>query len=572
MAEKKYVIDNAELMAEWDWEKNTEFDPNQLTHGSHKKVWWVCQKCHHSWMDTIAHRNEGRTCPSCNKKNFASKYRKTVISRTDSLAEKHPEIASQWHPTKNGKEGPYHFTPTSGKKVWWQCEKGHEWQAVIDARVRYNTGCPICSGRVALKGVNDLATTHPQIAAEWHPTKNGELKPENFKIGSDKIVWWKCHKGHEWRTNIYHRQETGCPECLKERFTSFPEQAIFYYLKRAFNDVYNRYMLDERIELDIYIPEYRIAIEYDGAKFHNTIDSLERDKRKYDYLRRHDIYLIRIKESKKEPFLKDVADICLGYEDNKNNRNLPKILNDLQDLLSKRLNIEMDWNIDLSRDRQQIYMQYLDVEKQNSIAIQFPHLINEWIYEKNKPITPYMVTKGSEKVFWWRCSNGHEYQAPVKYRTKTGCPYCSNNKLLSGFNDLATTHPHLAKQWIIEKNNGILPSEIIGGKQIVWWRCDKGHEWKASIDSRKRGSGCPICSNKKVLEGYNDLKTTNPKLAKEWNYNLNKQFLPTEVTGSSGKSVWWKCEFGHEWRATIASRSHGKSCPECAKEKRKLTT
>ena len=100
-------------------------------------------------------------------------------------------------------------------------------------------------------------------------TKNGELKPENFKIGSDKIVWWKCHKGHEWRTNIYHRQETGCPECLKERFTSFPEQAIFYYLKRAFNDVYNRYMLDERIELDIYIPEYRIAIEYDGAKFHN---------------------------------------------------------------------------------------------------------------------------------------------------------------------------------------------------------------------------------------------------------------------------------------------------------------
>ena len=567
MAEKKYVIDNAELMAEWDWEKNTEFNPNQLTHGSHKKVWWFCQKCHHSWMDTIAHRYEGRTCPSCNKKNFASKYRKTVISRTDSLAEKHPEIASQWHPTKNGKEAPYHFTPTSGKKVWWQCEKGHEWQAVIDARVRYKTGCPICSGRVALKGVNDLVTTHPQIAAEWHPTKNGELKPENFKIGSDKIVWWKCHKGHEWRTNIYHRQETGCPECLKERFTSFPEQAIFYYLKRVFNNVYNRYMLDERIELDIYIPEYRIAIEYDGAKFHNTIDGLKRDKLKYDYLRRHDIYLIRIKESKKESFLKDVADICLGYEDNKNNRNLPIILNDLQILLSKRLNMVINLDIDLSRDRQQIYMQYLDIEKQNSIAVQFPYLINEWIYEKNEPVTPYMVTKGSEKVFWWRCSNGHEYQAPVKYRTKTGCPYCSNNKLLSGFNDLATTHPHLANQWIVEKNSGILPSEIIGGKQIVWWRCNKGHEWEASIDSRKRGSGCPICANKKVLAGYNDLKTMNPKLAKEWHPTKNKELLPINVTASSGRKVWWKCNTcGHEWEALISTRNRGSGCPNCAKK------
>lgn len=484
-------------MAEWDWEKNTEFNPNQLTHGSHKKVWWVCQKCHHSWMDTIAHRYEGRTCPSCNKKNFASKYRKTVISRTDSLAEKHPEIASQWHPTKNGKEAPYHFTPTSGKKVWWQCEKGHEWQAVIDARVRYKTGCPICSGRVALKGVNDLATTHPQIAAEWHPTKNGELKPENFKIGSDKVVWWKCYKGHEWKTNIYHRQGTGCPECLKERFTSFPEQAIFYYVKTILKNVYNRYMLDGKIEIDIYIPEYKIAIEYDGAKFHNTSEGLKRDKQKYDYLHTRGVYLIRVKESKIDPFIKNVADICLGYEDNINNRNLLQILNDLQTVLSKRLNIEISFDIDLQRDRQQIYKQYIDIEKENSIAVLYPHLINEWVYEKNSPTTPNMVTKGSEKVFWWRCPKGHEYQAKVKNRVRHNCPYCANVKVLTGFNDLATTHPHLAKQWIIEKNNGILPSEIIGGKQIVWWKCENGHEWRASIDSRKRGRGCPECAKTK---------------------------------------------------------------------------
>lgn len=64
MAEKKYVIDNAELMAEWDWERNTNFDPSQLTFGSHQKVWWECSKGH-EWQATIVHRNKGSRCPYC---------------------------------------------------------------------------------------------------------------------------------------------------------------------------------------------------------------------------------------------------------------------------------------------------------------------------------------------------------------------------------------------------------------------------------------------------------------------------------------------------------------------------
>ena len=150
------------------------------------------------------------------------------------------------------------------------------------------------------------------------------------------------------------------------------------------------------------------------------------------------------------------------------------------------------------------------------------------------------------------------------------CPYCSNQKLLKGFNDLATTNPNLAEEWNYSKNGDLKPTDVIGGKKKVWWRCSRGHEWEAAIDTRKRNncnSGCPYCSNQKVLIGYNDLATTNPELAKEWDYSKNKDINPTDIVSGSNKKVWWVCKNGHEWNATISSRNFGKGCPYCSNQK-----
>ena len=559
---------NPEIAAEWHPTKNGEMVPEEFASGSPRKVWWLCKECGTEWETKILYRTRGHGCPNCSKEKFAESYRKNRLRKIASLAEKFPKVAEEWHPTKNGSLKPEDFTFGSSKVVWWKCANGHEWECAIAARTSGNIGCSICGGRVVDRGVTDLATTHPEIAAEWHPTKNGKLKPDDFKIGSDKIVWWMCAKGHEWKTNIYHRQLTGCPECIKERFTSFPEQAILFYVSQSFFNVQNRFMLDSSVEIDIYIPEYSIAIEYDGSVFHNTDAGLHRDQRKYLYLHERGIYLIRIKESMDEAYLKDTADAYLGYGDNKNNRNLEQILHDLSIELTRRCNTEVSWDVDISRDRREIYKQYMNLEKANSIAVLFPQTLDEWYYEKNDPVTPYMVTKGSEKIFWWRCSKGHEFESKVKDRVRHGCPYCSGNKVLAGFNDLATTHPHLAREWIVERNDGIKPTEIIGGKKIVWWRCSEGHEWEASIDSRKGGNGCPYCSNQRVLAGYNDLATLNPDLAFEWNYDKNGGVLPSEVVLGSNKKAWWKCKrYGHEWEAVISSRVRGNGCPYCANQK-----
>ena len=137
---------------------------------------------------------------------------------------------------------------------------------------------------------------------------------------------------------------------------------------------------------------------------------------------------------------------------------------------------------------------------------------------------------------------------------------------------MQTVNPTLAKEWNYERNNGLTPEDVLpnSGKK-VWWVCNKGHAWQASIVNRNRGRGCPYCAGRKALKGYNDLQTINPILATEWNYEKNKGFTPEDVLPNSGKKVWWVCSEGHEWQATIINRNHGRRCPQCAGERRKST-
>jgi hypothetical protein len=142
------------------------------------------------------------------------------VATEKSLAYKFPNIAREWHPTKNGDIAPENVKPASGKKIWWKCQKGHEWQTKVDIRTRQGSGCPFCSGRKVSKEEN-LATLFPEIAAEWHPTKNGNLKPSEFTCANGRKVWWQCKhsKDHEWETIVSHRtrNKSGCPICARRR-------------------------------------------------------------------------------------------------------------------------------------------------------------------------------------------------------------------------------------------------------------------------------------------------------------------------------------------------------------------
>ena len=115
-----------------------------------------------------------------------------------------------------------------------------------------------------------ILSLKPELAKEWNYERNGELKPEYFSAGSNKKVWWKCSKGHEWQATINHRNTgCGCPICNSERKTSFPEYAIVYYLKKYGLEVIHSYR-EKGYELDVYMPSKKIAIEYDGYLWHKN--------------------------------------------------------------------------------------------------------------------------------------------------------------------------------------------------------------------------------------------------------------------------------------------------------------
>ena len=201
----------------------------------------------------------------------------------------------------------------------------------------------------------------------------------------------------------------------------------------------------------------------------------------------------------------------------------------------------------------------------NDLATLEPLLAKQWS-KKNK-IKPTEVSIGSHKKVIWRCEKGHEWEAAIKSRTinKTGCPYCSHNKVLAGFNDLATLLPDVAAEWS-DRNYPLLSTQVtVFANRKAWWRCkDCGREWNTLISTRSGGSKCPYCSGYIFLKGFNDLQTTHPEIAAEWS-EKNLPLKPDEVNAKSRKNVWWKCrKCGNEWKSVINARVKGTVCHVCA--------
>ena len=193
----------------------------------------------------------------------------------------------------------------------------------------------------------------------------------------------------------------------------------------------------------------------------------------------------------------------------------------------------------------------------NDLETKFPEIAKEadgW--------DPSKVLAGSHTKLSWKCKEGHTFKTEPRYRTSTerrGCPYCSNRKAWTGFNDLETKFPEIAKE-----ANGWDPSKVLGGSRTkLSWKCKEGHTWNERLDSRvyKNKSGCPYCSNRKLLIGFNDLETKFPEIAKEANGWDPSKF----IAGHGHQKMSWKCKEGHVWETRCEKRtSRGQGCPICA--------
>lgn len=562
----KYLIEFPELMPDWDASLNPEMDPAKITSGSHISPQWCCHKCGRIWRAQVKNRVKGNGCTCDAAARKTATLRRGLVRKRGSLVETRPDLAAQWHPTLNGDITPDKVTATSTYKAWWIDSSGNVWQEEVAARNRGKRSAAIPQNHL-VEGVNDLAATHPTVASQWHPTKNGELRPNQFLSGSRKSVWWVCEKGHEHQCTVFAKAHgRGCPVCTRERSTSFPEQAIYFYIKDKFPDAINRYVPEPRLEMDIYLPEYNLAIEYDGVYYHNTTRKQQIDARKNERLQALGIRLIRvIEEGGKIP---DGTEFAIMVRREKSKWQLDAAIADACRIVNQICGTDFEYDIGTERDRAAIMEQYILLEKENSMVAKAPELLKEWHPARNGMLKPEYIQVGSSSKVWWLCGKcGFAWQASPYNRVHgQGCPVCCGNKVEAGINDLCTTHPLLAKEWHPEKNGSRLPSLYSAGSNArIWWKCGAcDFEWEALIANRSRDQGCPRCAGK-VASPELSLAATYPELAAQWHPTLNGNLTPVDVLPGSDKPVYWLCEKGHHWKVAVHARAlqhHG--CPYCS--------
>jgi len=484
---------NPELAKQWHPTKNGELTPGDVTPGSHKKVWWKCEEEEdHEWEASIKNRSNGNGCSCC---------RGLTVVHSNCLATLDPQLAGQWHPSKNDGLTPFDVTLSSNKNVWWKCDKAedHEWEASPNKRVV--NGCPCCSGYKVVNS-NCLATLKPKIAEQWHPTKNGKLTPSDVTSGSNEKVWWKCNKAddHEWLTTINDRSSgKGCPICSGKKV------------------VLSNCLATLKPDLAV---EWHPIKNGDLTPFNFTLHSKKNVWWKCDKADDHE-WKAKIGDRQKGN-----CPMCAGQK----------------------------------------------AVSSNCLQTTHPDLSEQWHPTKNGDLTPRDITHGSNKNVWWKCdkADDHVWKASPNKRSINGCPCCSGYKVVNS-NCLATTHPKLAKEWHPTKNGDLTPRDIISGSnKKFWWKCNVAddHEWQATSNDRSVGTNCPCCDGKKTVLS-NCLATTNPEIAKQWHPTKNGNSTPFDLTSKSGKRIWWKCdkEDDHEWVSQMATRSNHPKCPCCIGQK-----
>ena len=472
-------------------------------------------------------------------------------------------LLDEWDSNKNTLS-PIDVTLGSSIKVWWKCDKNHPFEAMISNRVK-GTKCPYCSGKKVLKGFNDLCTTHPELIKEWDFDKN-ILRPDEVSKGSNKVVWWKCKKGHSFQQRISHRalNGSGCVIC-NNNGTSLPEIAIFICFRKLFKNTKYRKKINN-IEYDVYVPELNLLIEYDGMPWHEN--SEERDRKKYLFAKNNGYCFLRIVEyntNKKNEGYRIYNEENVIYL-----KKYPKVQEtccNIQKYISKLYDIPIIFN-DLDSIEQKALEYSKIIERKKSLGVLFPEIAKEWNYEKNGNLSPFDFSSHSGYVVWWKCKSGHEWQAAIHSRTRklpTGCPVCSGNAVLIGLNDLKSLRPDLVLEWDYSKNKDKPEKVGVNSPKKVHWICKNGHSFQATVYQRTNFNyNCQYCQNKKVLKGFNDLTITDPYIINEWDY-LKNENSPDNYLRTSHIKVYWICDKGHSYEQRInAHIVGGQGCPYCS--------
>ena len=478
------------------------------------------------------------------------------------------------------------------------------------------------------KYVSDIA----QLVAEWHPEKNSSKLPEDYLAQSNKSVWWKCTKGHEWKAAIYSRYNgNGCPYCSgklpsetynlqfnfpeiaaewhednqhsPEEFTPFSNKKVVWKCERGHEwstaiahrtikgngcpKCSNQSSKNEiRIltELNAAFGEVFSRHKISGHEVDVFIPSIgtaieydgkywhqgkeTKDLEKNKVIEANGLTLLRVREAPLKPISKKDLIIPCGSLITKDQ------INQLVVKISNEFNASYVKETQFLND--ELYRTYLDYFPspfpEKSLEIINPNLAKEWHPKRNSPLTPANFSPNARQKVWWQCANGHEWEAAIYSRNSGGhqCPFCIGRKA-SPETSLAATHPAIARLWHPSKNGDVTPLNTKAGSGIKrWWQClnDSSHSWELTPEKMTAPRKSEHCPH------CRSLGVKHPELVHLWHAKRNGEVTPFDVVAGSGKKYWWQCKVNpkHQWQVSPNTITNPKRklgyCPYCSGRKR----
>lgn len=595
------------LAQQWDVEANE--GPPQVVATSERKAWWICQQGHR-WQAIIRNRVVlGAGCPRCAA--IEGGIRRSTPRPGQSLADRDPALATQWHPSQNGSLLPSQVMPASNAPVWWLCNEGHAWRISPAGRTaKGGAGCPYCSGRLVTPETSLLAQ-RPDLAAQWHPSLNEGLTPANVKPATAASVWWQCEVGHAYRSRISNRHMLGrgCPYCSGQK--------VGYG-----NDLATR------------APQ--VAAEWDYEKNGSVRpDSVTTGVQRGVWWRCPNAHSWKATVASRVGLGTACPYCSAGWR-----RSRPEI--QLQCELAVLLpapvlgdafvrTVTAEHRVDVVCADLQLIVEYDGARwhagaEQRDAAKTADLVAEDWIVirVREDPLVPL----GSHDVTC--ASTPNIYEATLKVlgqivaairASKPDHPardfeveigegayrYRSEGHLVAADraeelvvegrvnrtpvprsvlppppkpgHSLADRSPGIAAEWHPTKNGDLGAADVANARNAeAWWLCSRcGESWKSSINGRVRRQriNCPDCNRSAGAaararpESGQSLGDRYPELVNQWHPTKNGGATPFDVGPGSHRKVFWLCETcGKEWQTSVYSRAAGHhGCATCRKSR-----
>ncbi|MCQ6274701.1 DUF559 domain-containing protein [Bacillus sp. V3B] len=496
------------------------------------------------------------------------------------IAEERPELIEEWPLEKNNGNTPYNVRTGSDKYIIWHCKEcGHNWETQAKNRAIHNTGCPKCHERYNVgfpelaiyfyfkKIFKDAQLNTPIKEIEKYKTVDlyipslklvieydgafAHKKNVNRDIEKSRLILKAGYSLIRVRDNgLPPLKINGMQEYLYERSTFKKISEMIKDLLSMIDDHYNGYTEDiKRVKntIQVDIDNIPILAQIPGIIVKdNLLESVPEIQKIWDYERNLDLLPQHFKRN---------SNFMAFFKCKEGHTSLAQIGSKAKGHGCKVCAGQ-------------------EATEEHNLKLLFPEISKEWNYEKNdKPPEEYRP-HSNEKVYWDcpKCKSTYDYI--INWRTSKGenCPYCAG-KRVNETNCLATTHPHLLKEWDHEKNKelGLTPFNVTKGQHDkVWWICERGHSHDALIYSRTAGRKCRYCYEEygrfkpRKVKKEKSLAVKKTEIAKQWHPTENGDVRPDEVGPYAREEYIWHCENGHKWSQAPNSRRSAK-CRYCKK-------